>query len=241
MRKLVVGDIHGGLRALEAVLAECGVRKDDFIVFLGDYVDGWSQSAETVDYLIGFGARHNCVFLRGNHDDLCLDWLKAGKEPDLWLHSGGFATQASYKGIGARDRQRHIRFLEELQDYHLDTSNRLFLHAGFTNQRGVQHEYFAKNFYWDRTLWETALSLNPKLEPGDLKYPSRLKHYAEIYIGHTPVSRIGTDQPHRAANVWNVDTGAAFRGPLSILDAETKQVWQSEAVHRLYPGEQGRN
>jgi hypothetical protein len=43
------------------------------------------------------------------------------------------------------------------------------------------------------------------------------------------------------ANVWNIDTGAAFKGPLSIIDADTKEVWQSEPVYKLYPSEMGRN
>jgi len=38
-----------------------------------------------------------------------------------------------------------------------------------------------------------------------------------------------------------VDTGAAFKGPLTIMDANTKEYWQSEPVHLLYPDENGRN
>jgi serine/threonine protein phosphatase 1 len=210
-------------------------------VFLGDYVDGWSQASETVEYLIGLGRRYQAIFLRGNHDDLFMNWLRDGAENPLWLHSGGEATRQSYRGIGEETRHRHIRFLEGLKDYHLDEGNRLFVHAGFTNLRGVQHEYFSKNFYWDRTLWETALSLDPRLDPANAAYPSRLRHYREIYIGHTPVTRIGKERPHQAANVWNVDTGAAFKGPLSVLEATSKEVWQSQPVYQHYPGERGRN
>ena len=41
--------------------------------------------------------------------------------------------------------------------------------------------------------------------------------------------------PIQGCNVWNVDTGAAFTGPLTILDADTKQYWQSDPVQTLYP------
>ncbi len=123
----------------------------------------------------------------------------------------------------------------------MDSHNRLFLHAGFTNLRGVGHEYFPKVFYWDRTLWELALSLDPDLPVDSPRYPERLKKYEEIYIGHTPVTRIGKTVPQQAANVWNIDTGAAFKGRLSIIDADTKEFWQSDPVYTLYPGEPGRN
>lgn len=241
MRNLVIGDIHGGLKALQQLLDRVAPAPGDHFVFLGDYVDGWSQAAETVDFLIGFAREHPCVLLKGNHDELCEEWLSGQEERELWLRHGGAATRKSYQGVGAATRERHAKFFRELETYHLDNENRLYLHAGFTNQRGVEHEYFEKNFYWDRTLWETALSLDPRLDPSDPIYPARLRHYREIYIGHTPVVRIGKDRPFRAANVWNVDTGAAFRGPLSAIDTGNKEVWQSDPVYQMYPGETGRN
>jgi serine/threonine protein phosphatase 1 len=43
------------------------------------------------------------------------------------------------------------------------------------------------------------------------------------------------------ANIWNVDTGAAFKGALTIMDIDSKQVWQSDVLPSLYPKEDGRN
>lgn len=241
MRTLVFGDIHGGLRALKNVLEKTNPGPEDLLIFLGDYVDGWSDAAGTLDFLMGLETERRCLFLRGNHDQLCLQWLTSGIENPLWLQAGGLMTQKSYSGIGMTTRKHHMRFLESLQDYHLDQNNRLYVHAGFTNPKGVMHEYFPKNFYWDRTLWEMALSLNPDLSFEDKFYPTRLKQYHEIFIGHTALTKIGMTKPLKAGNVWNIDTGAAHRGPLSVLHVETKQFWQSEPVHLLYPGEVGRN
>tara|TARA_R110002167_G_scaffold13570_8_gene56228 strand:+ start:4712 stop:5437 length:726 start_codon:yes stop_codon:yes gene_type:complete len=241
MRTLVIGDIHSGLRALEQVMLRAGVTGEDQLIFLGDYVDGWSHAVETVQFLMDLQKTHQCVFLRGNHDELCHDWLVEGKDNPMWLQHGGEATMKSYGKVNGTTLKTHISFYEALINYHLDASNRLFLHAGFTNLRGVDFEYFSKTFYWDRTLWELSLSLNPELSLDDPFYPKRLIHYSEIYIGHTPVTRIGKTTPQKAANVWNIDTGAAFKGPLSIMDVDTKEVWQSDPVYRLYPGETGRN
>jgi serine/threonine protein phosphatase 1 len=47
--------------------------------------------------------------------------------------------------------------------------------------------------------------------------------------------------PVQKANIWNIDTGAAFKGPLTIMDADTKEYWQSDPVFELYPEENGRN
>jgi serine/threonine protein phosphatase 1 len=48
-------------------------------------------------------------------------------------------------------------------------------------------------------------------------------------------------QSIQGCNVSNVDTGEAFKGKLSIMNIETKEYWQSEAVWKLYPNEHGRN
>jgi hypothetical protein len=48
---------------------------------------------------------------------------------------------------------------------------------------GIAYEYFPKLFYWDRTLWETALSLDTSIPIDSLFYPRRFKLYKEIYIG----------------------------------------------------------
>jgi len=241
MRTLVIGDIHSGLKALQQILKRATVSPEDKLIFLGDYVDGWSQAVETVDFLIQLSKTHNCLFIRGNHDELCLEWLRDGKDNPLWLQHGGRATLASYEKADEATKNAHIRFYQSLHNHHLDLNNRLFLHAGFTNLKGVEHEYFTQTFYWDRTLWELALSLNPSLEKNDSSYPKRLTHYKEIFIGHTPISKKGLADPKGAANVWNIDTGAAFMGSLSILDVATKEFWQSDPVHMLYLNEQGRN
>ena len=241
MRILVIGDVHSGLKALKQVLERANVSVNDHLIFLGDYVDGWSDAAETINFLVELNTTHNCTFIRGNHDELCLDWLKKGKDNPTWFLHGGEATITSYKKLNDTEIKTHIKFFEDLQNYYLDDENRLFLHAGFTNLKGVKYEYFPKMFYWDRTLWELAMSVSPKLPKDHKYYPQRLLQYNEIYIGHTPVTRIGKTTPQQRQNVWNIDTGAAFKGLLSVVDVDKKEVWQSNPVHTFYPNERGRN
>ena len=240
-RRLAIGDIHGGLKALHQVLERADVTPDDQLIFLGDYVDGWSESPQVIDFLIRLQKTHDCILIRGNHDDLCYQWLKHNKDNPQWIFHGGKATVDAYAKTDNTKRQEHILFFEALEDYYLSDDKKLFLHAGFTNQHGVTHEYFSKMFYWDRSLWEMVLALDPKLSKTDIRYPKRLLHYNEIYIGHTPTIRIGEDTPVNIANVWNIDTGAAFKNPLTIIDTDTKAYWQSDPVYMLYPDEKGRN
>ncbi len=241
MRTIVIGDIHSGLKALEQLIARIELRKEDTLIFLGDYVDGWSEAVETVRFLIELQKQYHCIFLKGNHDELVYNWLMDGVENPMWLAHGGEASKMSYTGQPLEVLDAHKRFYQELENYYIDNNNRLFVHAGFTHLKGVAHEYFTKSFYWDRTLWELALSLHSSIDTDHEYYPSRLKNYSEIFIGHTPVTRINKDKPFLAANVWNLDTGAAFKGTISALDVDSKKLWQSDPVHLFYPNEKGRN
>ncbi|RAK23743.1 serine/threonine protein phosphatase 1 [Flavobacterium aquaticum] len=244
MRKFVLGDVHGGLKAIHQVLERANVTQKDILIFLGDFVDGWSESPAVLDFLIELQKKQPCVFIRGNHDELLLDWLLGNNEnidEKLWFQHGGEATVKSYQNINSVTKEKHIDFLKSLQDYYLDDENRLFIHAGFTNMKGVEYEYFKPLFYWDRTLWETALALDPSLSKEAITYPNRLNIYKEIYIGHTPVTKINETIPVNKACVWNVDTGAAFKGKLTIMDVNTKEFWQSDSLPELYPTEKGRN
>src|SRR6185295_7747530 len=64
MRIAVLADIHGNLRALEAVRADLAKRSPDVIVNLGDHVSGPLQAAATADLLMG----QSYIHIRGNHD-----------------------------------------------------------------------------------------------------------------------------------------------------------------------------
>lgn len=237
----VIGDIHGGLKALQQVLHRANVLPNDTLIFLGDYVDGWSDTANLIDFLIEIKAEYNCVFMMGNHEEMVLKWLKGEEDNELWRFHGGQNTVDIYEKISFEKKQLHIAFLSELKEYHLDQENRLFIHAGFTNLKGVAFEFFKGMFWWDRTLWETAMALDKKLHVDDISYPSRFKLYSEIYIGHTPVTRFNETKPMNFANVWNIDTGAAFTGKLTIMNVCTKEFWQSDTLPSLYPNEKGRN
>ena len=224
-RTLAIGDIHGGLKAVKQVLARAKTTPEDHLIFLGDYVDGWGQSAQVVDFLINLKETHNVTLLRGNHDDLAYQWLTKREHNESWLFHGGNATVKSYEGYTDAQINIHKLFYESLENYLILPSNKLFAHAGFQNIKGPQYEYHDTAYYWDRTLWELACATDKSLSPDDDMFPKRLKIFDEIFIGHTPLTRIGRSIPTQMVNVWNVDTGAAYKNPLSIIDVDSKEFW----------------
>ncbi len=246
---------------------------EDKLIFLGDYVDGWSESAQVVEFLLELEqlSVHKPIFLRGNHDVWCQEWLNTGVQKDIWVTQGGQATLNSYIATGYLVKQEHRDFFNKLHNYYLDEQNRGFVHGGFRAKNGLGHEAYNSDYYWDRTLWELVLALHnnykaisrlKELDQGDdfdeffrpINY--RFEKHKEIYIGHTATTN-WINKPHlpefkhqkdsgpikvpmHRCNVWNMDTGAGFNGRLSIMDIDTKELFQSNLVKELYKGGHGR-
>lgn len=240
-RTLAIGDIHGGFKALIQVLKRAGITENDTLIFLGDYVDGWSGSSRVIQFLMELSARQKCIFIKGNHDAWCEDWLAFGRSENVWLSNGGKSTVNSYSEYDLEDLDKHLEFFQNLKNYYVDEHNRLFIHAGYASVDGPEKEVYSSSYCWDRTLWETAIAMDRKLSKNSALYPKRMLLYSEIFIGHTPTLYLGSTKPVNKANVWNLDTGAAFTGPLTIMDVNTKEFWQSDPLPALYPDERGRN
>ncbi|WP_159473803.1 metallophosphoesterase family protein [Dyadobacter sp. 3J3] len=235
VRTLVVGDIHGGYKALVQVLEKVELRENDRLIFLGDYVDGWPESALVIEYLISLSKKYFCIFIKGNHDVWCGAWL-SGSDPDIgWLENRGLTTILSYQDFDQKTKLIHRDFFTSLTDYYIDENNRLFVHAGFTSQKGVLEEKFSYNFNNDRTLLETALAMDKNLTTDSVFYPKRLALFTEIFIGHTPTTKYNVDVPLQGGNLWDIDTGAATEGKISVMDIGTKEFWQSDIVKDFYP------
>lgn len=240
MRTYAIGDIHGHLDLLLAVhawiAADRAVTGDDLapVVHLGDLVDRGPDSRGVIAHLAdGIAAGQPWVVLRGNHDRMFAGFLGdiAHHDPGLrrdlsWLHPrlGGAATLASYGVRAASDRPvapvhaeavaqvpaAHRRFLDALPSHHL-RGEVLFVHAGI--RPGVDlHAQTEDDLVWIR---------DPFLE-------DRRDHGVLVVHGHTAL-----DQPTHYGNRVNIDSGAAYGGPLSAIVLEGRTVWQLTAHGRV--------
>ena len=264
-RTLVFGDAHGGFKAFLQVLERCNFdNKIDKLIGLGDVADGWGETAELVEYLITLQEESNNrhIFLRGNHDAWCQEWLNYGIAKDIWVMQGGQATIDSYIRTGFLTDPRHKEFFNRLHNYYIDDNNRGFVHGGFRSKNGLGYEAYKSDYYWDRTLWEIAMAVDKDFKLIDKEdfrtNPYRFEKHKEIFIGHTTTGnwlvkphlpeyqyseqpkqgRIIT--PMNRCNVWNLDTGGGYEGRLTIMDIDTKEFWQSDNMKTLYPNERGR-
>lgn len=254
-RTFVLGDIHGAHRALQQVLDRSGFNYDsDTLIQLGDITDGWTGVYACVEELLK--VKH-LVVLKGNHDIYFQEFLNTGIHTKNW--KGGEATLLSYARLIQQDVDMqsilsgfrippddvplsHREFFTKKQQlYYIDEERRLFVHAGFKRHQPIDGQPQEK-LCWDRKLWMQALSCESAargMPAGSVKLKIH-DGFTEVFIGHTPTIIWKKDTPMKAANIWNLDTGAGWNGKLTMMDVATKAFWQSDKVTELYPDEPGR-
>ncbi|UWQ81918.1 serine/threonine protein phosphatase (plasmid) [Leisingera sp. S132] len=94
----VIGDVHGCLELLEAMLAK--VPPGHRTVLAGDYIDRGEQSAGVLRYLSG---RADLTCLMGNHEAMLLAFLEdPARAGGRWIRNGGLQTLASFGVRGVR-------------------------------------------------------------------------------------------------------------------------------------------
>ncbi len=208
-RLLCIGDVHGCAPELERLLGAVDPTGEDRLVFLGDYVDRGVASAATVDLLCTLAeSRPRTVFLRGNHEEMFLDFIgEGGANKQAFFNNGGAQTLASYgwEGEGrppaaevahALVPQRHLEFFRRLVLTH-EEDGFAFVHAGV--RPGVPLARQER----DDLLWirEEFLLVDHRLDE-------------TVVFGHTPYR----DAWFGAARKIGLDTGCVYGGRLSCLD-----------------------
>lgn len=208
-RRLAVSDIHGEGHRLLQVLEKAHYEPgNDRLFLLGDYGDRGTDSRFTVEAvrrLIEEGAGKVKALL-GNHDEW---WVEAASNPDAvphWLTQGGDTTLRDYGGFPPADV---VAWLRSLDLYH-EEPDCILVHAGLMPGIPLQEQ-----------------------DPHDLLWIRKVFHNGyrgkRVIFGHTPTWLL-----HGARNnfdIWRgpdkigIDTGAAYGGPLTLLDLDSGETW----------------
>ena len=127
-RIIGISDIHGEYEKLCRVLEKIAPKKDDTLVFMGDYIDRGKKSREVVDKIIDMKNACNCVYLTGSHEYAMLHAKSDEYYNYLFWNYGGDATAESYGGFDNIIKV-HGNFFNSLKFYHI-IGKYLFIHAG---------------------------------------------------------------------------------------------------------------
>ncbi|UUO05765.1 metallophosphoesterase [Blastopirellula sp. J2-11] len=214
-RTIAIGDIHGCVHALDAVLGMIAPTPHDTIVVLGDFIDqGW-EVKQTIERLMQLESETNLIHLLGNHEEMLLAGLTCEKTRDYWENCGGARTINSYRFGGSIGDipADHIEFIRRSRSYY-ETETCLFAHANAEPDLPMdQQPSYALR-------WKV-------LEPDAYQCHVSGK---TLFVGHTE-QRNG--EILNLGCIQDIDTACWRNGWLTAIDVDALHIWQASRFGRM--------
>jgi serine/threonine protein phosphatase 1 len=220
----IISDLHANIEQLNKLLDLLKPAKEDFLIFLGDYIDKKIHTGETLQILELLKNETNCIFIKGDHEfvwERYLDYAETFRK-DFLLKYGSVEALRQYtekpEQLIERDDivtikkflQPYLNFIKNTKDYYL-VDKYLALHAGLQKEQLFQNPIqFSETNYF---LRREAMNLE--------------KLYLDKYIivaGHTYFCK----EPFIQKGYIGIDLGAGYDGYLGALDLKNNKVIRSD-------------
>lgn len=192
----VISDPHGAEAEFRQILKHFDATKEQLLL-LGDYIDRGNSSLNMVKLVKQLHEEQGAIVLKGNHEDMFLQFLKNPEQSAYWYYKyGGWSTVNSFMGeevahlrypprvIANKIQEQHaelIAFIAALPLYH-EAEEWIFVHAGFNPFR---------------TDWRS--SKDEFLVIRDQFYCFRNESNRNVMFGHTPVVHL---PKHDGFPIW---------------------------------------
>ncbi len=208
-RLIAIGDVHGCVHALEALLEVICPAPADRLVFLGDLIDQGHDSCQVLDLVLALRNQCSVVVIEGNHEEMLLAARSSEKALRYWENCGGVTTLNSYRFGGSLEAilQRHWDLLAECPAYY-ETDDFIFTHAHYVPDEPMNRQP-EHQLRW--TLFDPA-EIRPHISG------------KTVIVGHTEQEN---SEILDLGFAICIDTACWRHGWLTALDVNSRDVWQA--------------
>jgi len=245
-----VGDPHGCLKTLEALIAKVRVDfPDDQVCIAGDLIDRGPLSAQLIQYVID----NNILCVLGNHEQMMIDGttedgtLESYFFSNMWAGNGGTETIKDYHIDPPEGEENNIpgfglNLNHELLKKHRKWLLNLPLYLEFPDIKDDQGRHLLVTHSSAHLCWkwtekqreENSTSFKNHLIWGRNKNYKPIEGVYNIF-GHTPYRACSEKDLKIESFYANIDTGAVFKsawesgyGKMTALVFPQMKVYQQE-------------
>ncbi len=243
MRKIFIGDVHGCLEELQALVAKLGITAQDEVVFVGDLLDKGPDSVGVLRFVRELAVTHNVTLVKGNHEWKHERFRKRSADTTMTIRE----ELVEITGLLSPE---DIVFLDLALGYYR-TGDYLVVHGGIpatldalptppnmvgisAKVRGVFEKLFMTRYLSAETGKMLPLGTQGPNDPfWTALYDGR---FGRVVFGHEAF----LEGPQVTPHAIGIDTGCVFGGSLTALVVESgaesfvsvpaKQTW-AQRIH----------
>ena len=222
-RTIFIGDVHGAIDELEALMRKLELRYGDRVVFVGDLVDKGPESLKVLRHARAVVELYpGSVVVSGNHEEKASRFFKLGKHVEPWVTE---ATDDDWEFIDSmpltwHDPDLNIRVIHAgifpaLLQKHPDAFEKIEARGDRWRKGGGKVMNRARRMLRVRYVGEESgdmLALGEN-KPGDPFWADTYTgDHGMIIYGHSPWL---DGEVRRTTNTIGIDTAAVFGGKLT--------------------------
>ena len=229
MKTIITSDIHGCSLEFQALLKIAELdREEDTLIILGDLFDRGKHSYEVFRQVLRLKEEmgDRFIFVRGNHDQFLLDYVKNDGGMYLWSYNGGGKTIQSFE-MHSASLDNAADFIEAAPLYY-ETEQWIGVHAGLKSE--IPSENDPEVLMWDRSVAHGAYT-------GKLGIGGHTPMNEPVWFlpdGTHLVLKYDTRLPLPDRGFMIIDTGCVFGGRLTALIIEGGEFYLKQMRKRDY-------
>ncbi|MEG0255980.1 MAG: metallophosphoesterase family protein [Vagococcus sp.] len=223
----VIGDIHGEIELFLSLLQDFD-KSEHQLVLIGDLLDRGRKSKECLLLGMKLVKEMEAIYLRGNHEQLFLDFLRdpenrysnyllngGGETIECLLHQGALDEYSPTEmSLMIQTRYKELILFLETLPYYFEWEQYICVHAGVNLSLPSWKNTSKRDFLWIRNEFHTMSNKTGKV----------------IIFGHTPTMYLYKEMD--ATKLWlsddkiGLDGGGVYGGSIHGVILDKKRIIQ---------------
>jgi hypothetical protein len=233
MRTIIIGDVHGCIDELKALINQLQLNLDDRLFFIGDLINKGPDSVGVVQYLFALSKTYSISLILGNHEEKFLRYLQHKQ-----TNSKALATMKitpDFELLAQNLKTDEIEFLKQsFYNYYLEQLDLVLVHGGITKnckvdfrinspynseKRNSELELLTKTRFLDSNGKFVSLGSENQTTPfwADVYDGS----HGKVVFGHQSFMQ---NSPRYFPHAIGIDMGCVYGGYLTALIISDKKI-----------------